>query len=90
LLSHERLNTARIGTSRRELERLKELASTQLKGGRPLMEDPRFRDKVSRLEIELMALEITNLRFLDQMRGGRPPGARCRSSRFAARRSSSR
>jgi alkylation response protein AidB-like acyl-CoA dehydrogenase len=22
-----------------------------------------------------MALEITNLRFLDQMRGGRPPGA---------------
>jgi hypothetical protein len=75
LLSHERLNTARIGTSRRELERLKELASTQRKGGRPLMEDPRFRDKVSRVEIELMALEITNLRFLDQMRGGRPPGA---------------
>jgi alkylation response protein AidB-like acyl-CoA dehydrogenase len=36
------------------------------------MEDPRFRDKVSRVEIELMALEITNLRFLDQMRGGRP------------------
>jgi hypothetical protein len=75
LLSHERLNTARIGTSRRELERLKELASTQRKNGRPLMEDPRFRDKVSRVEIELMALEITNLRFLDQMRGGRPPGA---------------
>ena len=39
------------------------------------MDDPRFRDKVSRVEIELMALEITNLRFLDQLRGGRPPGA---------------
>ena len=39
------------------------------------MDDPRFRDKVSRVEIELMALEITNLRFLDQMRGGRAPGA---------------
>ena len=75
LLSHERLNTARIGTSRRELERLKAFAAAQVKNGRSLMDDPRFRDKVSRVEIELMALEITNLRFLDQMRGGRAPGA---------------
>jgi len=75
LLGHERLNTARIGTSRRELERLKAFAATQVKNGRSLMDDPRFRDKVSRVEIELMALEITNLRFLDQMRGGRQPGA---------------
>jgi hypothetical protein len=75
LLGHERMNTARIGTSRRELENLKEFAAAQKKNGRSLMDDPRFRDKVSRLEVELMALEITNLRFLDQMRGGKPPGA---------------
>jgi alkylation response protein AidB-like acyl-CoA dehydrogenase len=75
LLGHERMNTARIGTSRRELENLKEFAAGQKKNGRSLMEDTRFRDKVSRLEVELMALEITNLRFLDQLRGGRPPGA---------------
>jgi alkylation response protein AidB-like acyl-CoA dehydrogenase len=75
LLGHERLNTARIGTSRRELERLREFAGGQVKDGKPLIEDPRFRDKLSRVEIELMALEITNLRFLDQMRGGRAPGA---------------
>ena len=75
LLGHERLNTARIGTSRRELERLKEIALAVTKGGRPLLDDPRFRDRVSRVEIELMALEITNLRFLDQLRGGRAPGA---------------
>ena len=75
LLGHERLNTARIGTSRRELEQLKAVASRQVKDGRPLLEDPRFRDRLSRLEIELMALEVTNLRFLDQLRGGRPPGA---------------
>src|SRR6185503_19412220 len=75
LLGHERLNTARIGTSRRELERLKAFAASQLKDGRPLIEDSRFRDKLSRVEIELIALEITNLRFLDQMRGGRAPGA---------------
>jgi alkylation response protein AidB-like acyl-CoA dehydrogenase len=74
LLGHERMNTARIGTSRRELERLKAFAATQVKDGRPLLEDPRFRDKVTRLEVELTALAITNLRFLDQLRGGRPPG----------------
>jgi alkylation response protein AidB-like acyl-CoA dehydrogenase len=75
LLGHERMNTARIGTSRRELENLKSYASKQMKDGKPLMADPRFRDKVSRVEVELMALEITNLRFLDQLRGGRLPGA---------------
>jgi alkylation response protein AidB-like acyl-CoA dehydrogenase len=75
LLGHERMNTARIGGSRRELEKLKELAAAQVKSGRPLLEDARFRDKVTRVEVELMALEITNLRFLDQLRGGRAPGA---------------
>jgi alkylation response protein AidB-like acyl-CoA dehydrogenase len=74
LLGHERMNTARIGTSRRELERLKALAAAQAKHGRPLTEDARFRDKLTRLEAELTALSITNLRFLDQLRGGRAPG----------------
>jgi acyl-CoA dehydrogenase len=75
LLGHERMNTARIGTSRRELERLKEFAARQVKDGRPLLEDPRFRDRLTRLEVELIALSITNLRFPDQLRGGRAPGA---------------
>src|SRR3954470_21406844 len=66
LLAHERMNTARIGTSRRELERLKAQAAREIKDGRPLIEDPRFRDKLTRLEVELTALAITNLRFLDQ------------------------
>ncbi|MGH7332506.1 MAG: acyl-CoA dehydrogenase family protein [Candidatus Rokuibacteriota bacterium] len=76
LLGYERMGTGRIGQCKRELARLKELAADQLKDGRPLLTDPRFRDKLSRVEVELMALEITNLRFLDQMRrSGRPPGA---------------
>jgi len=75
LLGHERMNTARIGGSRRELEKLKELAATQMKDGKPLIEDTRFRDRLTRVEVELMALELTNLRFLDQLRGGKPPGA---------------
>src|SRR6476646_1215708 len=75
LLGYERMNTARIGTSKRELERLKSFAGVQRRNGRPLTEDPRFRDRLSRLEIELTALSITNLRFLDRLRGGNPPGA---------------
>src|SRR2546423_148354 len=75
LLSHERMNTARIGASQRELEKLTAFAAQQLHDGKPLTEDTRFRDKLSRVEVELMALSITNLRFLDQLRGGRAPGA---------------
>jgi len=75
LLGHERMGTGGIGGSKRELAKVKALATKELRNGKPLLEDPRFRDKVSRVEVELMALEITNLRFLDQMRGGRAPGA---------------
>ena len=76
LLGYERMNTGRIGASKRELAKLKEFAAVQEKDGRPLVADARFRDRLSRLEVELMALEITNLRFLDRMRRtGQPPGA---------------
>ena len=74
LLGHERMNTARIGTSMRELEALKMYAGRQPKSGSRLLDDPRYRDRLSRLEIELMALSITNLRFLDRLRGGSGPG----------------
>ena len=75
LLGYERMNTARIGTSMRELDALKALAVRERKDGKPLIDDPRFRDKLSRLTIELTALAITNLRFVDRLRGGRAPGA---------------
>ena len=75
LLGHERMGTGGIGGSKRELARVKNLASKQMKNGKPFIEDTRFRDKLGRVEVELMALEITNLRFLDQLRGGRDPGA---------------
>ena len=75
LLGYERMGTGRVGASKRELATLKTLAASQTKDGKPLMDDPRFRDRLTRVEVELMALEITNLRFLDQLRSGRPPGA---------------
>ena len=40
------------------------------------MEDSRFRDRLSRVEVELQALELTSMRFVDRMRRtGQPPGA---------------
>ena len=76
LLGHERMGSGNVGGSKRELAALKVLAAKEMKNGRPLLEDPRFRDRLSRAEIELEALEITSMRFLDKMRrSGQPPGA---------------
>ena len=76
LLGHERMGSARVGASRREVAALRRLASTEMGNGRPLLDDPRFRDRLTRVEVELDALEITAMRFLDKMRRtGQPPGA---------------
>jgi alkylation response protein AidB-like acyl-CoA dehydrogenase len=74
LLSHERTGIAGVGASKRELRMLKYIASEERKNGRPLIEDPRFRDRIARVEIDLMALEITNLRVTAAERDGRAPG----------------
>jgi alkylation response protein AidB-like acyl-CoA dehydrogenase len=75
LLGNERTGIARIGSSKRELKRLKEIAASEREGGHALVESPRFRDKLAALEVELTALEITNLRMIAAMRGGKGPGA---------------
>jgi len=64
LLTHERTNNAGIGACKRALKKLKEIAGEQMAYGRPLIEDARFRDRIAQVELELMALEITNLRVL--------------------------
>ena len=76
LLGHERMGSGSVGGSRRELAALKTVATRELKNGQPLIDDARFRDKLTRVEIELDALELTSMRFLDKMRRtGQPPGA---------------
>jgi len=46
-----------------------------LSGGRPLLEDTRFRDRLAEAEIDLMALEITVMRVLAAESARRDPGA---------------
>jgi alkylation response protein AidB-like acyl-CoA dehydrogenase len=74
LLGHERTNIAGVGPSKRELQRLKDIASREIKNGRPLIEDPLFAARVAQVEIDLMALEITNLRAVSAESEKRAPG----------------
>lgn len=64
LLGNERTGIARVGISKERIRRLKELAKLELSGGKPMMEDPRFRAKISQIEVELKALEMTQMRVV--------------------------
>ena len=76
LLGHERMGSARTGALRREMAALQALAEREATDGHSLMQDTRFRDRISRAEIDLEALELTARRFLAKMRiTGQPPGA---------------
>ncbi|WP_230530046.1 pimeloyl-CoA dehydrogenase large subunit [Microvirga roseola] len=64
LLSNERVGIARIGISKARLQRVRELASLERIGDVPLIETPRFREKLTAVEIDLKALEMTQLRVV--------------------------
>lgn len=70
LLQHERTNIAQVPRSKKQLERLKSLASNEIHNGKPLLEDPLFRAKVTAVEVELMGLEMTSLRVLSKASAG--------------------
>ncbi len=74
LLGHERTNIAGIGANQRELQRLKEFARAQRNDGGRLIDDPVFAAKIAQVEIELMALEITNLRVIEADERKQAPG----------------
>lgn len=74
LLGHERTNIAGIGACKRELRRLKQDASGVIKDGRSLLEDPLFGSKVAQVEIELTALEVTNMRVIFAEAANHAPG----------------
>jgi len=73
LLVHERLSIAEVADSKRGLAELRELARTEVNGGQRLLDDPLFAKRLSDVEIELMALEYTELRDLAAVAGGKDP-----------------
>src|SRR5580693_3981877 len=64
LLGNERTGIARVGISKSRIRRLKELAALEQAGRKPLIADERFRAKIAAVEIELKALEMTQLRVV--------------------------
>ncbi|HVV78008.1 MAG TPA: pimeloyl-CoA dehydrogenase large subunit [Pseudolabrys sp.] len=71
LLGNERTGIARVGISKARLRRLKEIAALQQIGDRPMIDDPAFRLKVAAVEVELKALEMTQLRVVAAERQGK-------------------
>ena len=64
LLGNERTNIARVGMSKERIRRIRDLASKVESDGKPLIEDSRFREKLAATEIELKALELTQMRVV--------------------------
>jgi pimeloyl-CoA dehydrogenase large subunit len=64
LLGNERVGIARVGVSKERIRRIKELARLERIGDVPLIQTPRFREKLAAVEIELKALEMTQLRVV--------------------------
>ena len=67
LLGHERSGIARVGVSKFRVKRAKQLAAKVMAGGRPLIEDEEFLARVARIEVELKALEITQMRLIAEI-----------------------
>jgi len=75
LLAHERTGIAGVADSKRALAEVRRYAEAEVNGGRALIDDPLFQKRLSDIEIELMALEYTDLRVLSSVAGGGAPGA---------------
>jgi alkylation response protein AidB-like acyl-CoA dehydrogenase len=74
LLAHERTGIAGVAASKRGVEKIKEIARTEMDGEKCLLANPFFKRKVSALEIDLTALEYTELRTLAGEAAGKGPG----------------
>ena len=74
LLAHERTGMAEVADSKRMLSNLKQRAAAEVNGGQPMIDDPVFQMRLSDIEMELMALEYTELRVFASMAAGGMPG----------------
>ena len=64
LLGHERTGIARLGKSKERVKFAREAAREMRANGKPVIEDQGFREKLAAVEIELKALELTQLRVV--------------------------
>ncbi|MER8576793.1 acyl-CoA dehydrogenase family protein [Mesorhizobium sp. M1409] len=62
LLGNERFGDAGVGPTKERIQRAKDLAAQCYVGGKRLIDQTAFREKVAAIEVELKAIEITQLR----------------------------
>ena len=74
LLTFERTGIAGVPYSKSALNHLKIISKKSFKNGKPLIEDPVFSSEIAELEIDLLAMEIFNLRIVSEASEGKAPG----------------
>lgn len=74
LLGHERTGIAGVSKSKQKVKKLKEIASIERAEGGSMLDDHAFKTRISKVEVALSALEITNLRMMASLAGGGSPG----------------
>jgi len=74
LLQHERTNIAGVARSEVRLKHLRAQAAQSVRGGAPLEQDSNFMRKLAATEVELRAMEYTQLRTLAAVASGKAPG----------------
>jgi alkylation response protein AidB-like acyl-CoA dehydrogenase len=75
LLAHERTSIARLAKSANKLAKLKEIAAREIgDNGKPLIEDPIFRRKLTEVQVDLEAMRMTERRVVAASQDGKGPG----------------
>lgn len=74
LLGNERSGIAGVARSKKAISRLKDICRSEKMDGAPLLETADFGRKIAELEIDLTALEYTELRTLAAESKGQGPG----------------
>ncbi|WP_414828884.1 acyl-CoA dehydrogenase family protein [Alteromonas sp. H39] len=74
LLTHERSNIAGVATSKQRLADIKGMLNNPPAGVPPLKDNSVFMQRVMQTEVELTALEYTELRVLSSVSTGKAPG----------------
>lgn len=74
LLGHERTLVGAVGAVQRSLSLAKRIASQTTSGNGTLIDDPRWRGRIARIEMRLRAHQMTNYRALAQQQKGHHPG----------------
>lgn len=74
LLTHERTGIAGVPNAKQELKKLKAIAAETQDDDGNLMDDPLFAARIAQVEIDLIAMELTNLRIVSEAQAGGAPG----------------